>query len=187
MAGIENLEEFVRSAASVQAVAFAAACTERAAPILFWVVSADGRTSDLETYASALDVLWSPNNLTSEQFIERRERIVLMQELAVGDDVIGARAFAYQGAVALHTALGVPAGLGGTVLHDCSSTLRNFSFRLERRCNTRLLDEEDEIQRQDIADLTAVDGDADAQLMEQRQRAAALGRKWLALAVERFG
>jgi hypothetical protein len=184
---MEDLEEFVRGVDSVQAAAFAVACAERAAPILFWVVSADGRTDDLETYKSALDALWSPGSFTSKQFREKRERIAVMQELAIGDDVIGARAFAYQGAVALHTALGVPAGLGARFLTDCSSTLRNFAFRLERRCNTRLLDEEDEAQRRDIAALSAIVGAGEVRMTELRERSAALGRKRLALAVERFG
>lgn len=187
MAGIETLEEFVRNATSGQAAAFAAACAERATPILFWVVSADDRAADLEMYVSTLDALWSPESFTSEQFREKREGIAAMRELAVGDDVTGARAFAYQGAVALYASLGVHAGLEARALHDCSSTLRNFAFRLERRCKARLLDEEDDIQRRDIADLSAVDGDGDVQMTEVRERSAALGRKWLALAVEQFG
>ncbi|GHF16534.1 hypothetical protein E5082_15105 [Streptomyces griseoluteus] len=124
---------------------------------------------------------------TSEQFREKRKGIAAKRELALGDDVTGARAFAYQGAVALYTALGAPAGLGAGVLRDCSSTLRNSSFRLERRCNARLLDEEDDIQRRDIADLSTVAGSGDVQRTELRERSAVVGRKWLDLAVERFG
>ncbi|MFJ4409850.1 hypothetical protein [Streptomyces sp. NPDC088910] len=163
--------EFARSATREQAAVFGAACAERAAAILFWVVAGDGRTADLEAYAKELEALWTPGTLT-----EGRGRIEGMRELVEGDGASGARAFAYQGAVALHTAMGAEPVLG------CSSVLRDMAFRLGRRCGADLLTGEDETQRRDIADLTS--GAADGAIRERSREA---GRRWLALAAGQFG
>ncbi|MFJ9628912.1 hypothetical protein ACIRU8_14550 [Streptomyces sp. NPDC101175] len=186
MARIETVEEFAREATHSQAGAFAAACAERAVAILFWVVSADGRTVDLDNYKSALDSLWVPERAGPDEIDEKREKILGMQELVVGDEASGVHAFAYQGAVALYTALEVCVREKERVLLDCSSALRNYAFRLGRRCGVDLLTGEDELQLRDVADLSAVAGDKGVS-MSLRRRSAAEGRRWLALATDRFG
>lgn len=187
MARIETVDEFARGAGFAQAVAFSAACVERASAILLWVVSGVERVDDHEFYVSALDDLWMFERFTPEQFEARREQLTGIQELVHGDDVSGASAFAYQGAVALYSALGVFAGGREKAVLDCSSTLRNFAFRLGRRCGVDLLTAEDEAQRQDIAFLNALLDKQNPQLVELREKSAEIGRKRLVLAIERFG
>jgi hypothetical protein len=185
LAGIETIEEFVQDATRAQAAGFGASCAERAVSILFWVVSEDGRTSDLEAYTGALETLWKYSEVAASELRERQVGIMKLRELTVGDDVSGARAFAYQGAVTLYTALEVCAG--GDAIRDCSSTLRNFSFRLGRRCGVELLPGEDQVQYQDATDLISDSADQPELMGRLRERSAAIGRSWLALAVQHLG
>ncbi|MFI1167100.1 hypothetical protein ACH4UM_26755 [Streptomyces sp. NPDC020801] len=187
MARIETVEEFAAGATPAQAAVFAVACAERAAAILFWVVSQDDRADDLDVYKSALDVLWGSGEPMPEQAAAARERIVGLQELTVGDEATGARAFAYQAAVALYTALGVYAEGRERTIMGCSSTLRNFAFRLGRRCGADLLTDESESQLRDVADLTKTVDQGLRQAELVRERSVVVGRHWLALASERFG
>lgn len=181
----ETVEEFASDAPPAQAALFVAACAERAAAVLLWVVSLDGRAADLDTYTRVLDSLWSAERLTSEDARAARERVTGFKELTVGDEATGAHAFAYQGAVALYTALGVHVEAGERSVMGCSSALRNFAFRLGRRCNVELLSGEHAEQLRDVADLTAAT-DASMWTVQLRERSRAVGRRWLGVAVERF-
>jgi hypothetical protein len=157
------------------------------APLLFWEVSRHDRSADLDTYRETLDLLWDPHH-TDEGISRARDALERLPELVNGDEAVRVAAFAYQAAVAFHAAL-APGSAAGTKVKECSSVLRNYAFRLGRRCDVDLLSREDEAQRVDIEDITrmeesgAMPGDVMAAV---RSRSAARGRESLAVAVSHF-
>jgi hypothetical protein len=187
LAGIKTLEEFIASASAPQAAAFAASCGARVAPLLFWEVSRYDRSADLDTYRETLDLLWDPHH-TDEDISRARNALERLPELVNGDEAVRVAAFAYQAAVAFHAAL-APGSAAGTKVKECSSVLRNYAFRLSRRCDVDLLSPEDEAQRVDIEDIAPIGESAVMPadvLAAVRGRAAARGRESLAVAVSHF-
>jgi hypothetical protein len=188
LATIQTLDEFIGFASASQATVFAAACVERVAPLLFWEVSRQDRSADLGTYREILELLWEPRS-TEADTSRVRDALERLPELTNGDEAVRAAAFAYQAALAFHAAL-APASAPGTKVKECSSVLRNYAFRLGRRCGgTDLLAPEDEAQRADIGDLTRVEESAMRSADFRagvRGRSAAHGRHSLAVAVSHF-
>lgn len=150
-----NIDSFSENASREQAAVFAAACSERTSGILFWTVSADGRSSDLERYVETLDMLWSPDFGDPERYASQRRDLERMYEMRVGDELVGAPALALYTVVVFHSALNVVATGSADAILECSMAARNGAFRVQRRLKLDLLPAEERMQDEDIASLVA--------------------------------
>lgn len=184
MAGsADPLRGFLESASSAQAALFTAACAERAAGILFWVVSREGRDDDLGMYASTLDLLWDPDITRSAAGALTSNTVEAMQELAIGDTATGPAAAALPGAVVMRSALLFRETGDTEWARDCSKVLEGHAFRLGRRASRPILDDE---QREQAADISAIAGSGDrgsavGALVRERARRVARLRLEIAL------
>lgn len=134
---------------------FAAACSERAGGILFWTVSAEGRSSDLERYVETLDMLWNADFGDPSRYETRRRDLEQMHEMRVGDELVGPSALALYAVVLFHSALNVVATGSSDAILECSMAARNGAFRVQRRLKLDLLPAEERMQDEDIASLMA--------------------------------
>jgi hypothetical protein len=190
LAGIvDPLEVFLESASSAQAALFTAACAERVAGILFWVVSREGRHDDLGAYASTLDLLWDPDITRSADGALTSNAVETMRELALGDAAIGSAAAALPGAVAIRSALLYRETGDMEWVRDCSKVLEGHAFRLGRRASRPLLDDE---HREEAADISAIAGSGDSssavgKLLRERARSVARVRLEIAMVAHTNG
>jgi hypothetical protein len=153
-----NLADFATVASPRQSALFSAACVERASGILFWTVSARGRSSDLDRYRETLELLWNPDRTHPTRYESRRRELERMHKMEVGDELVGPPALALYSVVVLHAALRVVATGSSDATLECSMAARNAAFRVERRVGLHLLSAEERCQDEDIASLIAGSG-----------------------------
>jgi hypothetical protein len=182
----DSVKGFLAEAGQAQAALFAAACAERAAGILYWVVSQQGRADDLEFYSRALEHLWRAGR-ASDSEIPVSGRIESMRELLVGDEATGAAASALYGAIAMRSALLYLETGDSKWVADCSVVLEGHAFRLGRRSGVSLVESEYAEQLADIRDIMARGVDFEELSHRLRERALRTGRARLEIAVRSYG
>jgi hypothetical protein len=168
-----------------QSALFAAACTERAIGILFWVAANEGRQADVEFYRKALEQVWGN---PVEGGLISSEDIYARHDLARGFESYGGRAggFAQSAALALRSALAY--GETGDFAHvrQVADNLRNDASNLAHRTSVDGLTMA-ELDRQ-VGEIEMIlrDG-ADADLAAVlREQAQAVAREWLDLAIQYY-
>jgi len=183
---IDPIEVFLEGASLGQAAVFTAACAERVAGILFWVVSREGRDDDLDAYASTLDLLWDPDVARRTDGALTPHTIEAMRELVVGDAAIGPAAAALPGAIVMRSALLYRETGDIEWARDCSKILEGHAVRLGRRASKLLLDDE---RREQTADINAITGSGDidsAASLLLRERATGVARARLEIAITAY-
>ncbi|WP_238013675.1 hypothetical protein KZZ52_54825 [Dactylosporangium sp. AC04546] len=176
------IDRFALVALPGQAAVFAAACAERAIGVLLWTVALADRPGDVARYVDALELLWRRDVDDPAAYLAERQQLESMHEMTVGDELIGASAYALHSVLVLHSGLGVVADPTPETLEDCSMTARNGAFRLERLVRTQyLLSAEERHQDENIsALLRGVSAD------DLRDDARRVGRERLSLFRSQF-
>lgn len=178
------LDDFVARASYDQAALFAAACAERAAGILLWKASSEGRRDEADAYLKALEQAWR-NPIEGEPITT--STIEGMYELTHHDEPIRkeplykAGGFAEYAALALLSALSLNETSTVEKVRGASSALWQDAAHLEHHTGTA--QESQEVDRQ-IADMARLlrDGATEESKAALRQQSREVARIWLDLA-----
>jgi hypothetical protein len=179
------LDRFAAAASPEQGLLFAAACAERAAAVLLWKASAEGRRDEAERYADALEQAWtgSPGErrVTAAE-VEAMSDLARHAEPVRREPLAKAAGFAESGALAIRAALLLAESGDVTEVRASSAALWKNASLLHERTGTAGLEAE-EIERQ-VADLATILGggveDTRAALRDEARR---VGQEWLELVV----
>lgn len=171
------LDRLFVEGSSVRATVFVAACAERAINIASWAAALDGRPGDAEIYVEALEFLWRPGAVDSQDVWVRMARLEEAHEMAMADELTGLPLYGLGSVLVLHSGLVVLAEPTPANVEDCSMAARNAAFHLEGLVpDQQFLSGEERSQNEDIESLL---GGVSAD--ELRNRARAAGRDRLSL------